>query len=506
MKKLAEKITEKQISIVMLVVFLLSLLPILMLAKYNYPGADDFSASYTLRHAWVETGSVWAVLGKAIAYVKYTYTQWSGLFMSMFWTCLQPAVFGEQYYGITTVISIFLLVAGGFYFVHVLVEKCIGGTRAQVISLGSIYLFLLIQCMPDGNEGLYWHSGVVNYTWGFAFLLMLTGITVFLMLEEETKKRRIKLVLSIVFAIFVGGGNLLTALQGCIWMVMIAILFVMINMKKQECKLLEVIGKRKDVFVPTFVIIIAFAVSVFAPGNKVRMSLSGNGLGPIQAILESFIYCIEMPLKHWLRIPEILLLLLAIPFMWEVAKRSKLSYACPQLVATFGFLVASAAYTPNLYAQGNMIAGRLHDTAYFIFITVLFVVIFYVIGWIQQRVKCKTSNVAEIILSEKKLLYIVGISVLLVGSSVFYIAVGGNPYIGSEALQCMVSGQAETYKEENLIRIEKFHNSDVKEVELTGFSNPPQLLHFQDVAWDENDWINHAVARYYGKNSVRRVE
>ena len=505
MKKLAEKITEKQISIVMLGVLLVSLLPILLLAKYNYPGADDFSASYTLRHAWVETGSVWAVLGKAVAYVKYTYTAWSGLFMSMFWTCLQPGVFGEQYYGITTVITMILFLIGGFYLTHVLIEKYVGGNKAQVISLGSIYLFLMIQCMPNGNEGLYWHSGVVNYTWAFAFLLMLAGVTLSLMREEIFKKKTIKLTLAVILAIFVGGGNLITALQGCIWMVLLTVLFVVISAGKQGEKLQEVISKRKEILVPSITIIASFAVSVFAPGNQVRIAMTGKGLGPIQAILESFVYCVEMPLK-WLRIPVVLLLALAIPFMWEIAKKSEFSYSSPQLVGALGFLVASAAYTPNLYAQGNMIAGRLHDTAYFIFITILFVVMFYIIGWIQHRMRKKQQNIVEIILAEKKLLYIVSISVLLIGSSVFYIAVGGNPYIGSEALQCMMSGQAKNYKEENLIRIEKFHNSDVKEVELIGFSNPPQLLHFQDVTWDEKDWINHAVARYYGKESVRRID
>ncbi|MBR5597740.1 MAG: hypothetical protein IKW30_10090 [Lachnospiraceae bacterium] len=506
MKKLAEKITEKQISIVMLVAFLISLVPILMLAKYNYPGADDFSASYTLRHAWIETGNVGAVLEKAVEYVKYTYMAWSGLFMSMFWTCLQPGVFGEQYYGITTVISILLLLMGGFYFVHVLIEKYLGGNRTQVMSIGSIYLFLIIQCMPDGNEGLYWHSGVVNYTWAFAFLLMLTGITLSMMKEKCGKKKLIKVSLSFVLAIFVGGGNFITALQGCIWLTLLTIFSLIIGIKEKKYTLNELLKEKKELFIPVLTILTAFAISVLAPGNQVRMAGAGGGLSPIKAIVVSFIYCLEMPIKQWFSFPIVLILALAVPFMWNVVKKSQIVYSNPGVVAILGYCVASAAYTPNLYAQGNMLAGRLHDTAYFVFVTILMIVMFYIIGWLQQTMDIERMNCNEGYLSEKMFLYVMGMSLFLVGTSMLHIAINdGDTYIGSEAMMCIISGQAETYARENQLRLEMFHDSNMKNVEVSGFSNPPELLHFQDVTWDENDWVNHAVARYYGKDSVRRM-
>ena len=504
MKKLVEKITEKQISIIILIAFLSSLLPILILALYNYPGADDFSASYTLRHVWLETGSVWLVLVEALEYVKYTYMNWSGLFMSMFWTSLQPAVFGEQFYCITTFICVVFLLIGGFYLGHVLVTKCLKGNKYQAVSLSSIYLFLIIQCMPDGNEGLYWHSGVVNYTWAFAFLLMLTGAMLALVKENESKKKIGKTILATIMAVFVGGGNFITALQGCIWMCVIVVGKIIHLKISQKLEVKSILRNCVSIFIPLVVMLVSFMISVLAPGNQVRIAGAGEGLGPIKAIILSFVYCLEIPFESWFHFSTFLLLALAVPFMWKIVKNSNLQFRYPGVIAILGFGISSAAFTPSLYAQGNMIAGRLHDTAYFVFVTILFGVMFYVIGWIQQLTECcvQSENEGKMV---KTSLYIIGVFAFFVGASLLDTVVNEDTYVGSTAIISLISGQAEEYKEENKTRLELLYSSEETNIEFEGFYNPPMLLHFQDVTFDENDWINKAVARYYGKESVKRV-
>ena len=400
----------------------------------------------------------------------------------------------------------FLISLGVFpvSFLISLVEKYFDGNRYQATALSCIYLFLIIQCMPDGNEGLYWHAGVVNYTWAFAFLLMLTGVTLSLIKEENSKKSIVKTILAFVFAVFVGGGNFITALQGCIWMVLIAGLFVYYKIKSEKCGFKNILSSQKKVFVPVITIVAAFGVSVLAPGNQVRIDNTGTGFGSVKAIIMSFAYCLEMPMEEWISFSTLLLLALAVPFMWNVVKNSKIHYVYPGLAAALGFGIASAAFTPNLYAQGSMMAGRLHDTAYFIFITILYMIMFYIIGWIQQTVEIKQVK-SKKEMSEKMLFYVVGISVFLAGSSLLDIAVDKDTYVSSSALMSLLSGQAENYRQENEVRLDMLYHSNEEIIEVTGFTNPPELLHFQDVAADENDWVNRAVARYYKKDSIRRV-
>ena len=111
MKKVQKSITEKRIWIVMVLLLVISLFPIVRLAFYNYPCADDFSASDSVHFAWVNPGSLMEVVKAAWENVRFNYLEWSGVFMSVFWTSLQFGIFGEQFYGLTTVITIAYIAA-----------------------------------------------------------------------------------------------------------------------------------------------------------------------------------------------------------------------------------------------------------------------------------------------------------------------------------------------------------------------------------------------------------
>ena len=43
----------------------------------------------------------------------------------------------------------------------------------------------------------------------------------------------------------------------------------------------------------------------------------------------------------------------------------------------------------------------------------------------------------------------------------------------------------------------------IRDAELEPFPSQPYLLYFDDIAEDPEEWINVAMSRYYGKDSVR---
>ena len=503
LKNVINKISDKMIAIGISVGFVISLVPIIILAFYNYPCADDFSASDTAHWAWVETGSTMEVVKAAIENVIFNYNEWSGVYASVFWTSLQPGLFGEQFYGVTTVISVGLFIIAGIYLTYVIGSRYIKGNKYSWISVCVLYLFTSIQCMPDGNEGLYWHAGAANYTWAFAFLLLLTA-SVLSMHEEENKgKKCCKLVLACLLAVLVGGGNYITALQGCIWLTLLDAVMLAIDRCRNK-KSYEVILKRHvSVIVPTIVLIVAFGVSVLAPGNKVRMGMSA-GMNPIKAILESFRYASVMPLTEWFGWQTCILLVLAVPFMWNIVKTQSYQFPYPGIVVLAGYCFTAAGFTPSLYAQGMMEAGRLHDTVYFIFIFLLYVVMFYITGWIYQK-KCKQyfSHTQELDVVTKGCV-LVFILIWILGS-VFHMGISTEIYVGTSALYALVSGQAERYRQENERRIELLE-SEEENVMLPKFTNAPMLLQFEDISPNPEEWLNTAMAVYYEKESVQREE
>lgn len=502
MKKIEDFKIEKRISIGMMIFLAVSLLPIILLAFYNYPCADDFSASDSVRLAWVNTGSLLEVIKAAWENVMFNYREWSGVFMSVFWTSLQFGIFGEQFYGVTTVIAVILLVLGGFYLSHVICEKYLSANSSMSKMIAVLYVFTSIQCMPDGNEGLYWHAGVVNYTWAFAFLLLLLGSVLSAFKEEKQNRKNLKCVLSCILAVFVGGGNYLTALQGSIWFIFLTGLCCMLTFKKEKSAGVQMLKKNLVVILPLVVLMVSFVVSVTAPGNKVRMA-SANGMGIVEAVMTSFVYGFHVPANEWLSWRVAALLLMAVPVMWHIAGGSRFLFAYPGVVALLGYCMVSAGFTPNLYAQGNVGGGRLADTIYFIWFFWVYVVLFYLVGWARNLLG--KTQVKQEGLSKRSRICVGVVFAVWFAGSYLQLFISDGIYVGTQAAGSIMSGQAAGYKQENEERLELLYSEDIVNVEFPIFSNPPELLLFQDITYSADDWLNQVMAEYYGKESVKIV-
>ena len=478
-----------KLNILLALGFAASLIPILFLAFYNYPAADDFSAGKTAYWAWESTGSLREVIKAAGENVVYNYKNWSGVFASVFWTSLQPGIFGERFYGMTTVITLILLVAAGFYTGGIMGRKYLHTDRCTMSCIILIYLFSAIHLMPDGNEGLFWHAGVVNYSWAFAFLLLLAGVLLELRKEKPGPGRWLRLLLACLLAVLVGGGNYITALQGSLWLILITGFACAADGRR----------KSRPFFLVTAVLIFSFAISVLAPGNAVRMG-SSTGMGALEAIGLSLQYGLALPLQEWLRWPVVVLLLLSLPLMWRATEKVKFNFPYPIAVAVLAYCLVSAGFTPSLYAQGAMEAGRLRNTVYFLWLLAVYLVSFYVMGWSRKRFEKKRKKAS---FKQEKLL-VWGLFLLFTAGSVFYLgAVDRELYIGTAAAKSLLKGQAGTYRQENEERLQLLRDSDEQNVVVRPFSDPPELLLFQELSSDPNEWINTAVAQYYKKESVR---
>ena len=501
MKKLLGIVNKKTVFYFVLFLFVVSLIPILLLSRYSFPCADDFSASDTAYIAWQQSRSLVEVIKAAVENVIYNYKEWSGVFASVFWTSLQPGIFGEQYYGITTWITVFLLIFSGIYFYSVILKKYMHANFYETGYISFLYLFTIIQCMPSGLEGLYWHAGVVNYTWAFAFLLLLSAIQLSNYKEYNKTKKIIKTIAACILSILVGGGNFITALQGCIWLSFILLTLVVNELKIKNNSIKDIIIRLRTIILPFFILLLAFFSSVLAPGNQVRMNGS-EGMGVIKAILLSFYYAMTVPLENWMKWPILLLLGLSVPSIVLIVKRNKRNYKWPGLVMIVAFGILSAGFTPSLYAQGSMEAGRLHNTVYFLWITLLYLLLIYLIGWIINRVEIVEKK-NDIRLTNNMKVYILTIMIIWGMLSILACKIDPKTYISSEAFALILSGKAMQYKKENIIRIEELKNKEKQDIILSRFSDPPELLLFQDISADPNEWINYVVATYYEKNSVK---
>lgn len=99
------------ISIACILALLAVVFPLLLIAQYDYPLADDWSYGNSAYHVMRnEGGNLGQVLHAAFQKVREAYLGWDGRFANDFLDSLHPGIWGEKYYAMTPWILIGMLI------------------------------------------------------------------------------------------------------------------------------------------------------------------------------------------------------------------------------------------------------------------------------------------------------------------------------------------------------------------------------------------------------------
>lgn len=493
-KWLQKLINPENLAIFLTAVYCLSLLPVLLIAKYNYPSADDYSNGLRCYQAWHTTHSFLAVLKEAIGRTIFEYTQWRGCFTSSFLSALPPSIWGERWYGLTTLIIVVSLTASVLYFLSCLLKKVFQADNYSHLAISMLLLIMLVQCIRPGarTELLYWYSGAINYAFIFSLELFFLGIMISLACNRE--KRKIpQIILSSILGFVVGGGNQMSTLNALI-IIATAIFFITILKKWKEYRTL---------IIPMGFCILGAVLSFAAPGNFVRAQ-SSNMMPPVKAIFVSFYYCLELSVTEWISWPVIFMIAMMVPLFWNIAKKIDFKFPCPILAVIYGYCITSAMFTPSLFALGNIGAGRIQGLTYWMFLLMLTLCTFYVTGWTVKKFQ-KYHDPADISFHKFSLdfSWYLASCIGFLGFA-FFITIIPEPhyYTATSAATDIMNGTAEGYANECETRIEIYRNVTGEDIWVSPLKNYPELLFFNDITENKEDWINLAVARYYDLGSV----
>ena len=538
----------RRLSYLLIVIYALSLIPVLVIGKYDYPSADDFSMGLGTRLVYEATGSLLAVAGKILSETVRYYRTWIGYFTSCLFTTVSPATFGETWYALTPAVILLALHVGVAVFFYALMEKALGMNRYVRRCMTVLALFLMVQRMPEGSlrvEAFYWYSGAGNYTLTFSAGLLYLAFYVLSVCGVRSKNRSLFLVLACIMGFLAGGGNYLSALSFAV----VSVLFVVYLVKRKIGRLL-----------PAAFYLCGFAVSCLSPGNQIRGG-EAEGYGALKSILLSLYYTLSYPLNQWMNWAVLLILALAGVIFWmgfaEIefsganakaggaaasekagetvrgaaapekagsgAQAVQLHFTAPFPAAVLAYGIVSCVVTPALYAQGNMDAGRIQSTFWLHAVLVLLLLEWYLVGGLYRRfskeqnasaVSCLQNASAASCLRNAS-----AVSCLRNGAGGFVraillffivfslLAVKGNPdfYTGTSAVSELLDGSAAQYGRENEERLRILKNPREQDAVLPRYTVQPNLLYFEDVSEDPDDWINQKMSEYYGKNSIRGI-
>lgn len=520
----------RRLSYLLIVIYALSLIPVLVIGKYDYPSADDFSMGLGTRLVYEATGSLLAVAGKILSETVRYYRTWIGYFTSCLFTTVSPATFGEAWYALTPAVILLALHVGVAVFFYVLMEKALGMNRYARRCMTVLALFLMVQRMPEGSlrvEAFYWYSGAGNYTLTFSAGLLYLAFYVLSVCGVRSRNRSLFLVLACIMGFLAGGGNYLSALSFAV----VSVLFAVYLVKRKIGRLL-----------PAAFYLCGFAVSCLSPGNRIRGG-EAEGYGALKSILLSLYYTLSYPLNQWMNWAVLLILALAGVIFWmgfaEIefsganakaggaaasekagetvrgaaapekagngAQAVQLGFMAPFPAAVLAYGIVSCVVTPALYAQGNMDAGRIQSTFWLHAVLVLLLLEWYLVGGLYRWFSKEQNALAASCLRNGAGDFVRAILLFFIVFSL--LAVKGNPdfYTGTSAVSELLDGSAAQYGRENEERLRILKNPREQDAVLPRYTVQPNLLYFEDVSEDPDDWINQKMSEYYGKNSIRGI-
>lgn len=496
--KILNYITPKRMTIFLWIVFLLSLIPLVWIGFYNHPSADDFSESLLAHQAWNDTHNIFSVLAAAAGKAYGDYFEWMGYFTSNFLMAIAPSLFGETMYVITTPLLLVLFILSTRYLFRQILIKAIGMEKYYAESITLVVLFLLIQCMViDGRTELfYWYCSGSGYTMSHAMCMWFFGLLISFYYDENSSKLKkgLKIFGISVLGFFTGGGNMLTALNSVI-VVVLMLLFWAYNHKFKEmvnCRLL---------LIPSAFNIYGLMCSVLAPGNSTREAIT-TGMPPIKAIFVSFYDYLYYGIDRWLTWPVVLMLLFLVPVFWRGLDSCKYEFKYPILVIILGCGLTSAMMTPSLYAIGNADAGRLQAMTYIMFIMTLFISEGYVIGYLRRKLIVETNGDS---FSDNSKMLMLFILVLFAFFSMLTVIPDNHYFAYSSAITDLANGSAREYSDALYERTDMYLSGE-KDIVVTKLPAEPKLLFFADLGGDYNEWARKSLCRYYGLNSLEWVD
>ena len=483
-------ITPRKLANFLTIVYGISLVPLLWIGRYNYPGADDFTNGSKCRQIWMETHSLALVLKGAFTKAIEEWITWRGCFTSSFLSALPPNVFGERWYVITSWLVLGMLSVSNFYFLHKVFVKLLKADKYLSRCISALMSLVMVHCMVGRVEVFYWYSGAINYLFTHGIVLIFLGLLISSCFYNGTRKTIILAAASLL-GFLSGGGNQVTILYTAIILFVAA--GIMVYCKKWK--------RHKLLAIPVAFFWIGFFLNVASPGNLVRAD-GASGMNPVKAVLVSLHYGLRLAVDEWTTWPVIVMVLLMIAIFWHMAGETAFQFPFPVPVVLFGYGLYSSAATPPLFALGNIEAGRLQGTLFVMYITVLTLCVGYVTGWIRKKLDRSTAVNEKAGFSVNTCRYII-VCILFAGFAAAITVIPDAHYFTfSSALTDLGNGSARVYGQALEERTELYRSGE-KNIVVEPLPAQPALLYFSDIKTDAEDWENKGVCRFYGLESVR---
>ncbi len=466
----------KKREIMLIFMMMLLLIPIFIVGWYNHPSADDYNYSCFTYEVLEENGNIFELILATLKTSKIFMQEWQGLYSSAIVLSLQPGIFGERFYGLTTIIIFVVLYLGIHAFFKTIYRFIFQVENKKYILLTFFTLFFIIQTIPSTVEGLYWYNGSMNYLFFFSLLLFQISLLIRYWCQE---KNGIVIQLSII-SFILSGGNHVTAFAN----ILVELMFFVYGLIKK---------KKRLVIVSLMAGMIGFYINLSAPGTVVRSNQIQYQGNVIKTVYETFVNSFYK-MKIWTNVNLILFLLGMMGVMFHEIQQLKINNRKIIGIAILQYIVLAGMMSVPYHAMGYFGQPRITNVVYisFVFMSLIFVVC--LLSYIYQNFYLKKY----VFFKEKWLTMFLMIFIL-------WIVLFGKNYETSttmKAISQLNNGILKQYSKELDERVKLYENKALKGVTVKALTVKPNLIYFDDVTENPEDWRNESIRQYYKKDFV----
>lgn len=489
--------------IILIIVLVVSLIPLFVMSFYNHPSIDDYYYGI-LTHDAVSSGNITEILTAAVEQVKKTYYDWQGTYSAVFLFSLHPAIFGENFYALSTFVLLPTLILSTFLFSYVLVVKIFGAPTNTFIITASTISLLSVHLAPSAVQSYFWWNGSIYYTFFYSLTLIFFSLIYFFLNSNKIPAKILYYTVIFFLAFLIGGGNYVSALLSAIILFLIT-LYLVLHKNKHAIPL--------GILFAAFLAFFLF--SIIAPGNAVRAE-NYSDISAISAILYSLRYAFYW-IKEWTDIPFLAALFCLTPLIARAASRSRFSFKYPVFALVFLFLVFASQFAPPIYGMGEMGTGiepansgyaRILNIIYYSYFFFAVTALYYVSGSISKKYGDFTKPIFSFL---KKRTGVITVSIIILvaiytpaaASAGDMIGFNGGNVAGFNAIHSLATGEAEIYHKDNLSRYKELTDESKTIIEFSPFSTRPKLIFYGDLTQDPDYmWSNAPMRDYFHKESV----
>lgn len=479
-QKNTEKNEHLQIFIALVLVALI-VIPMLGLTNYIQPSADDFSNAYERVQSM---DGPMNMLRSGMDAMKSFYQWAGGSFFTHFFVGMVPFAF----YGVPGIVVYCLVEMILFFFVlfalvRTAIRNIFGERRWSVTLWFYVGILFLITQFANPREFFYWFTGSAAYL--LPTMMMMVGMAgAIKMFFEARKPRKIVWMVVASLSFFLVGGSSLNFV--CLIFLSVFVIWICLLKTKNKNR-----GWMGIVFA---VMMVGILINITAPGNYSRLGMTEQATSISTAAWKSLQQAMNTAPSQVFSYAVPFAVLCLHPLMVRLCENTGYSFKKPGLVVLLSALVYCAGYFPYMYAYGGIGFPLRYISAMWIFFVMLvFLNTFYVTGWLVKKYNYNVSSIYRKVVLALMAFLSLGLSLSMVPLSQWTSVVIATDYM--EGTLAHVQNDTAAV----LAQIEFSENPDVV---LERLYDEHPYVKSPGLTYDPENWVNVAVASYYGKNSV----